>query len=97
MWRRATLVCALVALADATVHACPICFQVEDANAVNGVRAAVAVLIGVTGAVLVGFAGFALRLARNQSSTEPGNPAPRTPEPDARTLNPGTEELRNRP
>ena len=79
------MVGVLIALADATVHACPICFQVEDANTVNGVRAAVAVLIGVTGAVLVGFAGFAARLARNQSATEPG------------TQEPGTQEPRNRP
>lgn len=71
------LVCALIALADATLHACPICFQVEDANAVNGVRAAVLVLIGVTGAVLLGFASFAARLARRQSSAEPGTEEPR--------------------
>jgi hypothetical protein len=91
------MVCALIALADATVHACPICFQVEDTNTVNGVRAAVLVLMGVTSVVLVGFAGFAARLMRHQSSTEPGNPEPGTPEPDARTRNPGTQEPRNRP
>jgi hypothetical protein len=91
------MVCALIAFADATLHACPICFQVEDTNTVNGVRAAVFVLMGVTSVVLVGFAGFAARVARSQSPTEPLNPEPRTPEPDARTRNQGTQEPRNRP
>ena len=71
------MVCALIALADATLLACPICFQVEDTNAVNGVRAAVLVLMGVTSVVLIGFAGFAARLIRHEPPTEPRNPEPR--------------------
>ena len=50
--------------AGAALFACPICFQVEDAGVKAGVRAAVAVLGGITGAVLVGFAVFARRLVR---------------------------------
>ena len=50
--------------ADAALSACPICFQVEDAGVVSGVRAAVVVLGGVTAGVLVGVAMFARRLVK---------------------------------
>ena len=50
--------------AGTALSACPICFQVEDAGVVDGVRAAVVVLGGVTGGVLVGVAVFARRLVK---------------------------------
>lgn len=51
---------------DAAVAACPICFQVEDGPVVDGVRAAVGVLVGVTSVVLVGCTVFFARLAKRQ-------------------------------
>lgn len=42
--------------------ACPVCFQIDDAHAAAGVRAAVWVLMGVTVVVLGGFALFVRRL-----------------------------------
>jgi hypothetical protein len=50
--------------AGAVLSACPICFQVEDSGVTAGVRAAVVVLGGVTGGVLVGVAMFARRLVK---------------------------------
>lgn len=64
MWRdegrrRTTAVTLAVWFAaGAVAHACPICFQVEDGPATQGVRAAVVVLASVTGVVLAGFAVF---------------------------------------
>jgi len=46
--------------------ACPICFQVEDANTVAGVRAGVVVLMSVTVVVLTGVAAFSIRVWRNE-------------------------------
>jgi hypothetical protein len=63
---RAAIALALWACLEAAIHACPICFQVEDGPVVDGVRAAVGVLMGVTGVVLVGCAAFFTRLARRQ-------------------------------
>ena len=54
--------------AGAALSACPICFQVEDAGITGGVRAAVTVLGGVTGGVLIGVAVFARRLMKNERS-----------------------------
>jgi hypothetical protein len=61
-------VAALTVAFEAAAFACPICFQVDDAATTNGVRAAVFVLIGVTTAVLAGFAWFILRFARRAAS-----------------------------
>jgi hypothetical protein len=52
--------------AGSTLSACPICFQIEDAGVVSGVRAAVVVLGGVTAGVLVGVAMFARRLVKSE-------------------------------
>ena len=49
---------------DATLVACPICFQAEDGPASAGVRAAVLVLMAVTSVVLSGFAVFIARFVR---------------------------------
>jgi hypothetical protein len=62
--RHATVVVILWLALDAAVLACPICFQVEDGPVTAGVRAAVLVLIGVTGVVLSGFALFIVRFVR---------------------------------
>jgi hypothetical protein len=51
-------------LGPVTVVACPVCFGIEDGPAADGVRAAVAVLMGVTGLVLSGAAAFVVRFAR---------------------------------
>jgi hypothetical protein len=65
------LVTALVWLSAGTaVLACPVCFQVEESAAVNGVRAAVLVLAGVTGGVLLGFAIFVRRVAKRSKAAQ---------------------------
>ena len=46
----------------ASLLACPVCFQIDDAHTAAGVRAAVWVLMGVTVVVLGGFALFVRRL-----------------------------------
>ena len=63
------LVAALVWLSDGTaVLACPVCFQVEESAAVDGARAAVLVLAGVTGGVLLGFAVFVRRIVKRSKA-----------------------------
>ena len=62
---------ALVALFPAAALACPICFQVEDANTIAGVRAGVIVLMSVTVVVLGAVAAFSIRLWRNERSGGP--------------------------
>ena len=67
-WRRRVwtiaLVAAILAAADVRLQACPVCFQMEDGPASDGVRAAVLVLVGVTTTVLAGFASFIVRFVR---------------------------------
>jgi heme/copper-type cytochrome/quinol oxidase subunit 2 len=57
---------AMALCAEAAIHACPICFQIEDAHVVSGVRAAVAVLMGVTVVVVAPVIVFAVRISRRQ-------------------------------
>jgi hypothetical protein len=57
--------------AGATALACPICFQVEDANTVAGVRAGVIVLMSVTVVVLSAVAAFSIRIWRNEKVSRP--------------------------
>jgi hypothetical protein len=52
--------------AGATALACPICFQVEDTQTINGVRAGVIVLMSVTVVVLTAVAAFSIRVWRNE-------------------------------
>ena len=54
----------LLLLADQTLHACPVCFRIDDAATTSGVYAAVFVLLGVTSGVLGGFATFIVRFVR---------------------------------
>ena len=46
---------------QATLLACPVCFQIEDGRTAAGVRAAVIVLMAVTAGVLTGFGLFIRR------------------------------------
>ena len=62
----ALLAALLILLAPSVALACPICFQVEDANTVAGVRAGVIVLMSVTVVVLSAVAAFSVRLWRNE-------------------------------
>jgi hypothetical protein len=75
---RGALTLGLAAAGEAVVLACPICFQTTDGSAATGVRAAVLVLMGVTTAVLAGFAWFAAGLVRRSRSSDPAAPAERT-------------------
>jgi hypothetical protein len=59
---------ACVLAAEAAALACPICFQVEDDATVNGVRAAVVVLVGVTMMVLAGVVSFTVRFVRREAA-----------------------------
>jgi hypothetical protein len=63
---RALLVAAAWPLMDASLRACPICFQIEDGHMAAGVRAAVVVLVAVTSTVVGGCAVFFTRLMRRQ-------------------------------
>ena len=54
-------VALIAAAANQVVHACPVCFRIDDAATTSGVYAAVFVLGGVTAGVLGGFAAFAVR------------------------------------
>ena len=64
---RVGMTVALCLIGDAVIHACPICFQIEDAHVIGGVRAAVGVLMGVTVAVMAPVIVFAVKFARRQS------------------------------
>ena len=61
----------LVMLFPSLALACPICFQVEDANTVAGVRAGVIVLMSVTVVVLSAVAAFSIRIWRNEKVNQP--------------------------
>jgi len=60
----AVIVGVSILLADQAVHACPVCFRIDDADVRSGVYAAVFVLLGVTSSVLGGFATFIVRFVR---------------------------------
>jgi heme/copper-type cytochrome/quinol oxidase subunit 2 len=86
---RAVATLGMAAFAEAAVHACPICFQIEDAHVTSGIRAAVGVLMGVTLAVMTPVVVFAVRFTRRQTvqgSKGPtvqrsGPEGPKVPEP----------------
>lgn len=61
---RILLAAVLWIASGAAALACPICFQVEEGPVTDGIRAAVLVLVGVTGTVLAGFAAFIVRFVR---------------------------------
>ena len=67
---RVILTAALVLCVPAAAFACPICFQIEDGPVVDGVRAAVGVLMSVTVVVLIGFGAFAVRFVRRSAALE---------------------------
>ena len=66
-------VISLWAASGAIALACPVCYRIDDAPTTAGIRAAVVVLISVTGVVLGGFgvflAGF-LKRARALAKAE---------------------------
>lgn len=89
LFARTILAAILWPLMDTVMHACPICFQVENGHVAGGVRAAVVVLIGVTSTVVAGFAAFGVRLARHEAEPPPSLRLRRTNEnPNAGTPNP---------
>lgn len=67
----ALLATLLIMVAPSVAFACPICFQVEDAQTVNGIRAGVVVLMSVTIVVLTAVAAFSIRLWRNERANRP--------------------------
>jgi len=69
--RGALFATLLVMLFPSLALACPICFQVEDANTVAGVRAGVIVLMSVTVVVLSAVAAFSIRIWRNEKVNQP--------------------------
>ena len=66
----------VTAFTEAALHACPVCFQIEDAHVTSGIRAAVGVLMGVTLAVMAPVVVFAVRFTRRA-----GRPGAETVEP----------------
>jgi hypothetical protein len=68
--RRASSWVAAVLLAwlcsQPALFACPVCFQVQDGPAADGVRAAVAVLLGATVVVLAVVGTWWVRFVRAQ-------------------------------
>ena len=48
------------------VHACPICFRVEENATTDGARAAVLVLVGITAVVLGAFARFIVGFVKRE-------------------------------
>lgn len=65
--RMTVLVGLLVTASSHVVHACPICFQIEDGPTASSIRAAVFVLIGVTTGVLTCCGVFVARFAKRAS------------------------------
>ena len=63
---RGALTALMVPIAQAALHACPICFQINDAHMTSGVRAAVGVLVVVTIGVVAPCAVFFRRLMKRQ-------------------------------
>lgn len=63
---RLATIALLLPIAEAAVHACPICFQINDAHMSTGVRTAVGVLVVVTIGVVAPCAVFFRRLMKRQ-------------------------------
>jgi len=63
---RAVATVLMVPMAQAALHACPICFQINDAHMTTGVRTAVGVLVIVTAGVVAPCAVFFRRLMKRQ-------------------------------
>lgn len=63
---RVALASGMLIAAEVATYACPICFQIESGQVAGGVRAAVIVLVAVTGTVVGGCIAFFARLARRE-------------------------------
>ena len=61
---RTLLLTVSVLAVPRAVLACPVCFGQSDSPMVAGVNMAVFFMLGVTGSVLAGFAGFIVYLMR---------------------------------
>ncbi|MEO6222294.1 MAG: hypothetical protein ABIP90_03525, partial [Vicinamibacterales bacterium] len=71
------MVLAGTLLGGGVLHACPICFRVEESATTDGLRLAVLVLVGVTTVVLGALARFIVGFAkreRRQSAELPHSP-----------------------
>ncbi len=70
--RQALVTLAFVALPSA-VFACPVCFGQSDSPMAWGAKMGVFFMLGVTVAVLAGFAGFFIHLMRRARLVEERN------------------------
>ena len=61
---RRALIATLVVTVPRAALACPVCFGQNDSPLASGVNMGVFVMLGVTGVVLAGFAGFFIYLMR---------------------------------
>jgi len=61
---RKTLVPAFILLAPRAALACPVCFGQNDSPLASAINMGILVMLGVTGAVLIGFASFFIHLIR---------------------------------
>lgn len=69
------LAALFVVAGSPVLHACPICFQIEDGASASSVRAAVFVLVGVTTGVLTCCGVFVARFAQ-RAARQPIDPGP---------------------
>ena len=78
---RATLITLAFAAVPRVALACPVCFGQSDSPMAWGTNIAIFFMLGVTGAVLAGFAGFFIYLMRRAKLVaESANAAPDPPE-----------------
>ena len=97
MRRRLPAIAVIWLVADAAVHACPVCFQFEDAATTAGVRAALLVLLSVTVAVLAAVGAWCVSRGSLVFSTDPALPVPEAPSVSSGTGLAGSVENTNDP
>ncbi len=68
------MVLAGILVGGGVLHACPVCFRVEDSATTDGIQLAVLVLVGVTAVVLGAFAKFIVGFARRERRQFPELP-----------------------
>ena len=59
----------LVLVLSETLSACPVCYGASDSPMADGVNAAILVLLGITGSVLIAFAAFFVYLRKRSRIT----------------------------
>ena len=97
MRRRLPAIAVIWLVADAAVHACPVCFQFEDGATTAGVRAALLVLLSVTVAVLAAVGAWCAHRGSLVFSTDPALPVPEAPSVSSGTGLAGSVENTNDP